>query len=191
MPRGVKIKTAEPLPGQLIAGLIYSDLITLEQILRELETCFGGIGLVSESKPFSWTSYYRKEMGEGLVRTFLSFEGLVSQDFLVEAKYQAMDLEEKWKEGGGRRVNIDPGILTAERLVLATTKNFTHRIYLSRGIFADLTLVYARGGFSPLSWTYPDYREDWSLEFWNSVRRMYMDLVRKMKKTVSGGGMDA
>jgi len=191
MPERTGRKTADPLPGQLISGLIYSSAISLEQVYRDLENLFGRIDIASSSQPFSWTTYYQKEMGQGLIRIFLAFECLVPQDFLAEAKHRAIGLEEKWKESGRRKVNIDPGILTAERLVLATTKNFTHRIYLSRGIFADLTLIYGKGGFAPLPWTYPDYREPWSLEFWKTVRQGYMERIRDMKNAVPDGGTDA
>ncbi len=165
-------------PAKLVSGLIFSCNVALDEIRQELEARFCPISSVSECKPFSWTSYYQKEMGQKLNRVFLAFDCLVQQECLVDAKHMSIALESKWRVGGNRQVNVDPGILTAERLVLATTKNFTHRIYLAKGIFADLTLIYRKGGFRPLEWTYPDYREPWSLAFWNKVRQMYLEQLR-------------
>ncbi len=187
-PGEIKVKEAGPPPGRLIAGLIYSETISLEEIVQELETVFCDVERLSRTVPFSWTSYYEKEMGHGLSRTFLVFDCLVPQDFLVEAKHRSIHLEEKWKHHGRRKVNIDPGILTGERVVLATTKNFTHRIYLGKAIFADLTLIYRKGGFRPLGWTYPDYSEKWALDFWNVVRRGYLEKIRKMTGMVTPHG---
>lgn len=167
--------------GRLICGLIFADSVPLGEIKEELEGSFCKISSESEIRAFSWTSYYRKEMGEGLKRKFLAFDCQVPQNALVDMKHRAISLEGKWSVAGKRRVNIDPGILTAERLVLATTKNFTHRIYLARGIFADLTLIYRKGGFLPLEWTYPDYSEAWALAFWGRVRRSYLAQLKTQK----------
>ncbi|RUM88862.1 MAG: hypothetical protein DSZ23_03985, partial [Thermodesulfatator sp.] len=139
-----------PDPGKLVTGLIHARHIPLEEIISELEWTFCKVEMLSDTRPFSWTSYYTREMGKRLDRVFVAFNCLVEQDSLVDVKEAAIGLEEKWKEAGNRRVNIDPGIITAERLVLATTKNFTHWIYLQRGIYADLTLIFQKGGFRPL-----------------------------------------
>ena len=117
-------------------------------------------------------------MGQGLLRRFVAFETLVSQDLLADIKHKTIEMENKWAVSGKRRINVDPGMLTAERLVLATTKNYTHRIYLGKGIFADLTLIYHRGGFKPLDWTYPDYKTQWSLDFWKEARKFYLRYLK-------------
>ncbi len=174
-------RPSPPPLAKLISGLILASSVSLEGIQGYLEDVFGKITSRTETRPFVWTRYYQREMGEGLERIFLAFDTLVTQDCLTDMKYKAMSLEDKWRLDGRRQVNIDPGILTAERLVLATTKNFTHRIYLDRGIFADLTLVYKKGGFMPLEWTYPDYRQEWSLAFWDMVRRDYLLELRKLQ----------
>ncbi|MCK4785250.1 MAG: DUF4416 family protein, partial [Desulfobacteraceae bacterium] len=78
--------------------------------------------------------------------------------------------------------NIDPGCISPERLILATGKNYVHRIYLSKGIYADLTLIFKKGSFSPLKWTYPDYADPEVIGFFNGVRGQYMDQLREMKR---------
>lgn len=159
-----------PQKALLISGLIYKKGLDLEEILSDLTSVFGDILKLSESYPFSWTDYYKKEMGADLLRCFISFKGLVEQDTLPSIKHRAMDIEDKWSVSKCRQVNIDPGILTLERLVLATTKNYTHRIYLGSGIYADLTLIFQKGRYKALEWTYPDYKSEFALDFFLEAR---------------------
>jgi hypothetical protein len=124
------------------------------------------------------------EMGAPLIRRWASFRSLVPQDTLPAVKRRVQDLETRWSLQDKRRVNIDPGLLTAERLVLATGKNYSHRIYLGQGVFADLTLLFYRGSYHPLPWTYPDYRDPLSLQIFNRLRDRYLrDLKEKKAST--------
>ncbi len=170
-------------PGKalLVSGLIFKEGLDFHEILSCISHGFGELMDVSEVVPFSWTSYYDKEMGKGLLRCFLSFKGLVDQDELPDIKHVSMDIEEKWSVEGKRRINIDPGLLTAERLVLATTKNYTHRVYLGKGIYADLTLIYQNKSFKELPWTYPDYRSDLCIDFLMSARRKYLSMLKERR----------
>lgn len=138
----------------------------------------GEIEFDSGPMPFDLTDYYEPEFGKGLIRCFLAFEGLRPQDSLRAIKLDTWRLEYENVEGGRRRFNLDPGILTLERLVLATGKNYAHRIYLGSGVFADLTLVYRKGGFRGLEWTYRDYLLPQSIAFWNMVRDSYRKELR-------------
>jgi len=65
-----------------------------------------------------------------------------------------------------RPLNLDPGYLTEAKLVLASTKDHAHRIYLGRGIYAEVTLHYQNGRWQSHDWTYPDFqRPDYHLFF--------------------------
>ncbi len=139
-----------------------------------MEDLWGRIDLLSEVRLFDYTSYYEPEMGAPLYRRWAAFRDLVPQERLVSIKQQALGLEDEWTVQGKRRLNIDPGLLTAERLVLSTGKNFSHRIYLSAGIFAEVTLIYRGGGFQPLPWTYPDYRDPLSRWWFDRTREKYL-----------------
>ena len=140
---------------------------------------FGAIDMVSSWFPFDLTEYYRHEMGAPLFRRVLTFKELIDQSALSEIKIQTNTIEEKHVKKGKRRVNIDPGYMIHERFVLATGKNFTHRIYIGRGIYADLTLIYQKGKFQRLPWTYPDYTEKKMLGFLKLVRDKYMADLRQ------------
>jgi hypothetical protein len=118
-------------------------------------------------------------MGAPLFRRMLTFPDLIAQERLPEIKAFSNGIESSFAEGGRRRVNIDPGYLLLERFVLASGKNFTHRIYIGRGIYADLTLIYTRGRFQTLPWTYPDYADPGMLRHLHQVRRRYtLDLKK-------------
>ena len=113
---------------------------------------------------FGHSDYYKKEMGNNLKRMVIGFKNLIERDRLVEIKIFTNSLEEQFSIEGMRTVNIDPGYISGEHLVLATGKGFYHRPYLGKGVYADLTLVYQQNKFRALEWTYPDYaseRDDW------------------------------
>jgi hypothetical protein len=147
----------EPLPAKLVVGLLFRDFDVRSEALQALTTRFGPLDYLSEPKIFEYTLYYEKEMGPGLYRQVGSFLRLAPVETLPDIKVFTNDLERRFLQGDRRRINIDPGLLSEERLILATGKNFTHRIYLRDGIYADLTLIYQKGAYRTLPWTYPDY----------------------------------
>ncbi len=168
----------EPLPAAMICGLLFSSRVTLRDTVVRLEERFGPVDITSPEYKFIHTDYYEAEMGPDLRRVFLVFSLHVSQDCLVYAKLECRKIERDFMKAGHRSINIDPGLLTPERLVLATGKNFTHRIYLGRGVFAEVTLIASRSGFRTLEWTFPDYASPEILEFWNMTRKKYLAALK-------------
>lgn len=162
-----------PRPAKLVVGVIVKDRGLFPGIAGELEAAFGACDVVSPWLAFDRTSYYEKEMGAPLWRRMLAFRRLIEQDRLAEVKLAANAMEQARSPGGRRTANIDPGYLLLERLVLATGKNFSHRVYIGRGIYADLTLIYQRGAYRALPWTYPDYAGEPLRRFLVAVRRKY------------------
>jgi len=170
-----------PKPAKLVVGLFMSDKRLLEPAACDLSSAFGPIDLVSRWFRFDFTDYYRSEMGAPLFRRVLAFANHVQQHDLADIKLITNDFEQKYSQNGRRRINIDPGYLVHERFVLATTKNFTHRISIGKGIYADLTLIYTRGGFQTLPWTYPDYAEKNMLTFLERVRSKYLEDIGRVR----------
>jgi len=162
-----------PQPAKLVIGLIMKDRALFEPLSAELSAGFGAVDIISSWMAFDYTAYYEPEMGTPLFRRMLTYKKLINQDELPEIKLATNRLEQSRAQNGRRRVNIDPGYLLYERFVLASGKNFSHRIYIGRNIYADLTLIYQRGGFAKLPWTYPDYADQPMLEFLSRVRRKY------------------
>ena len=149
------------------------DKALLYDLAKKLTDSFGPIDMVSEWFPFRFTDYYKTEMGHPLFRRFLVFKQLIVQNDLSEIKLKTNVLENLYTDGNKRRVNIDPGYMLLERFVLATGKNFTHRIYIGKRIYADLTLIYQKNDFQPLPWTYPDYSDSDTRRFLRQVRERY------------------
>ena len=141
--------------------------------------CFGELDLVSAWMPFDYTAYYELELGSPLYRRLLAFETLIDQQDLAEVKLATNRIEQSYSRHRKRRVNIDPGYLLYERFVLASGKNFSHRIYIGHQIYADLTLIFRKGAFETLPWTYPDYADQPIRSFLERVRKKYAVDLKK------------
>jgi hypothetical protein len=168
----------KPAKTALFASVIYSPRSNIEKVVGALESKFGKILIRSDEMIFNQTDYYIPEMGEGLKRIFVVFEDAVERDRLPEIKLFTNGIEDSLKSSDSRTVNIDPGLLNLENLVLATGKNFSHRIYLGQGIFAEITLIFKSGSFRSLEWTFPDYASNNVIEFFNCARESYRERLR-------------
>lgn len=132
--------------------------------------------------PFDYTDYYSREFGAPLRRKLLCFKKLVKKDRVYRIKLKTNRTEDKFRFGGKRTVNIDPGYVTEAKLVLLTTKDYTHRIYVGGGIFAESTLFFQEGTFNAWPWTYPDYASDELIAYFNEVREKYMNDIKVSAK---------
>jgi hypothetical protein len=172
-------KPQEPKPAKLVIGLFMNEKALFEPLVADLMSAYGALDLVSRWMPFDYTTYYEQEMGSPLFRRLLAFNSLIDQLALADIKLMTNRLEDQYAGNGRRRVNIDPGYLLYERFVLASGKNFCHRIYIGQKIYADLTLIYQRGVYETLPWTYPDYADRPIIRFLEQVRARYaIDLMR-------------
>jgi len=139
---------------------------------------FGPCDYESASLYFTHTDYYQQEFGSGLKKAFVSFTRLIPPQRLSRIKIITNKIEERLSRDGKRRVNIDPGYLDLSKVILATTKDFSHRIYLAGGIYAEVTLFYQAGGFKAWPWTYPDYQTDEYIEIFNLIRGLYAQQIK-------------
>ncbi|MBL7069729.1 MAG: DUF4416 family protein [Candidatus Omnitrophica bacterium] len=164
---------------KIIAGLIFKDRETLKKTLRVLSRKLGPIDMESEIFPFNLTRYYNDEMGEDLKRKFISFRKLRDSKDIYKLKLFTNKVEKRLSISGRRRINIDPGYLTLAKLVLFTTKDYSHRIYIEDGIYAEVTLSFKNGSYKPWEWTYPDYKTTDYITFFNRVRSLYINGLKK------------
>jgi len=139
---------------------------------------WGEVDFQSELLPFDHTDYYTREFGPGLVRRIWTFGPLIDPGQLAAIKRQTNVLEQRWAIDGQRRVNLDAGYISPAKLVLATTKNHGHRIYLGDGIYAEVTLQYRDGAFRPWPWTYPDYGTRHYCALFEEIRGRYLAQLR-------------
>jgi len=186
-----------PRPVNLICGLISNDPDLMARAVRMLVEYAGPTDAVSGWWAFDSTDYYELEMGEGLQRQFVSFAKLIDPGELAQQKILSNELERRICYECGvpadqRRVNLDPGYLSLSKLVLATTKDYSHRLYLRDGIYAESTLHFENGRWMPWPWTYPDYAEERYHAFFGEVRELYKAKLNARVQGVDGEhGADA
>ncbi|MFQ5915486.1 MAG: DUF4416 family protein [Nitrospinota bacterium] len=155
-------------------GCIHLEADGPSPVLDLLSARFGPIEATSEAEPFTATDYYAEEMGKPLVRRFYAFGPLAPADALSDAKHFTQRMERNFTLNGKRRFNLDPGLLFADKVVIATTKNYSHRIYMGGGVYADLTYIYRERAYQPLPWTYPDLRAPGRIGFFERLRASYL-----------------
>ncbi len=152
-------------PGLLFSSFLFrSDLHTKEELKSFWEDRFGkSFSFVPEQNPL--IEYYSKEMGLPLFRIFFLTSKSFARDSLLEVKFDSLKWENLWARDQKRMVNVDIGFLSLENFLLATTKNYSHRVYLGQNIFADLTYYFHQGSFQAFDWTYPDFVDSAKKEF--------------------------
>lgn len=160
-------------PVKLICGVLYQGAADLDGVDNELISHFGLIDLKSRPFAFNFTDYYKDEIGDNLTKRFYSFEKLIQPDRLADIKNATISIETDFSTNGKRIVNLDPGYLEESKLVLASTKNFSHRIYLRDNIWAEVTMRFIKGEFVTHPWTYPDHSQGLAVEFLKEVRQIY------------------
>ena len=178
-----------PAPVKMICGIISWRAELMEQAIEILSLRLGPVErisdvlgqmgpveMVSDIMNFDFTHYYDQEMGSPLYRRFVAMERLVEPDCLVDAKLATNEIEKHFAQmsaettGPARPINLDPGYIASSKLVLASMKDFSHRIYLGRGVYGDLTLMYHKERWAALPWTFPDYASGRYQDFLLQVR---------------------
>jgi hypothetical protein len=161
-------------PVLLIAAVFSRHVAALEWARARFAAEWGPVVLESPRFEHRETTYYEKSMGPDLQKMFLVGEKLIDPGTLPELKLQANRWEVEYRDTHihpePRPLNVDPGYLTEAKLVLASTKDRDHRIYLAQGIFAEVTLHFARGQWQTRPWTYPDYQRADYHEFFTRCR---------------------
>lgn len=171
----------EPLPVKLIVAMLSARPEAFEHAQEALADRYGPLDYVSPDLPFTYTDYYAPEMGPRILRRFVSASELVDPGDLARVKVWTNALEDSCRQDGRRTINLDPGYICGGKLVLATTKDQAHRIYLAQGIYAEVTLLYRGRQFAVLPWTYPDYRTADYHRILSDIRTLYMAQLRNLR----------
>jgi hypothetical protein len=172
----------KPDPVKLVVGILACDENALEKAVDMLKAKYGRCDFESPVWPFTNTKYYANETGTAIVKKYIAFEKLIQPDKIADIKLKTNKMEEKLAKSLGsslsRPVNLDPGYIEPSKLVLASTKNFSHRIYLGKKIWAEVTLVYSKKWIS-FDYTFPDHREDRYHAFFSQVRERIVEQLRR------------
>jgi hypothetical protein len=173
----------EPSPVLLIVAASSRYAAALDWARERSVKQFGQVALASDAFDFTETDYYTPTMGADLKKQFFAFERLIDAAALADIKRQTNQWEAEYAALGRhaepRPLNLDPGYITPAKLVLASTKDHAHRIYLRDGIFAEVTLAYRGGRWQPLEWTYPDYRRADYQSFFTQCREVFHDKAKR------------
>jgi hypothetical protein len=173
---------SEPLGVKYFVAIMYQSTFDVVPVLCRLDQRFGKRENTYGPIPFSWSEYYSQEMGESLLKMYISYEIPSDRGELSTVKLMTNAIENEYAVDNKRIINIDPGYIARDKVVLATTKDFYHRIYLRDGIYAEVTLHYKRGQYRFFSWTYPDYRQPDIYQFFEKSRA---SLVKELRMSAA------
>lgn len=168
-------KIRPPEKAILFIAMLLKEQAILNKLNPLLVREFGEVLYETSLQDWNWSDYYREEMGEGLKRGFVFFKDPIDSSMLSKIKLKTNEMEKEFSIDRKRRVNLDPGYITLSKVVLASTKNYSHRIYLGKGIYAEITLYFRNGSFRPHLCTYRDYADPATLKIFNTVRGMIKD----------------
>jgi hypothetical protein len=181
-----------PLPVCRFAGLLAGSEEQLAAARFELAQWYGTIDDASDILPFTFTQYYDGEMGKNLLRQWVRFQALFNPEHLAKCKLETNMAEtllarqfneRRGGEGPQRPINIDPGYVHRYKVILATTKDHSHRVYLTEGIYGEVTLHWQQNRWTPWPWTYADYQSPEAGRFFERARSAYLEQLQR----VAGG----
>lgn len=160
-------------PVLLFTGILFSENSQFQNARDSLVKTYGSAFMETAPRAWNRSEYYRDELGWPILRIFLFFKKLVNPADLPDIKLTTNSIEKSLSINDKRTVNIDPGYLTLHNIVLATTKNYSHRIYLSHGIYGEITLLYKQSEktYSPFIFTYPDYQDEETIAMFLKARK--------------------
>jgi hypothetical protein len=168
-------------PAKLFIGIIASNKDIILKMEPLLFARWGKIDTRSAAVDFKFTTYYEKEMGRNLLRQWISFDKLIDPGQLAQIKIETNEIESKFVIDKSRQINLDPGYMALSKIVLASTKDFSHRIYLSNGIHAEITMIFKDKQFTVLPWTYPDYSSEFAKNYFYRLRDTYQNQLKNQQ----------
>lgn len=172
----------QPSGVKLICGILAANTDCCQKAVDRLNELYGKVDLASEIWQFTQTDYYIEETGDSMVRHFISFEQLIDPGDIADIKHKTNEIEKELAVELSmylpRPVNLDPGYIEPSKLVLASTKNFAHRIYIGNNMYAEVTLSFHRGAWRSYPFTFPDFRDDRYHGFLSEVRLRLIEQLR-------------
>ncbi|MCO4794062.1 MAG: DUF4416 family protein [Bacteriovoracaceae bacterium] len=166
-----------PTPAGLFFAILWrEDNKNLESIKSLIQEKWGKI--ISEYSPeyFPMKEYYQKEMGSPLSRIYLMVDGPHEREALLDTKVWAMEVERETSKNEKRLINIDPGLICLEQLLLISTKPYSHRVYSGNNLYTELTYQFKDKTYESLPWTYPDYVQEETIQFFVKCRKLLKNL---------------
>ncbi len=173
----------EALPVKYFVAVLFSEEQVLVQALEQLQARWGSFDIAGSDHEFDVTDYYYPEMGGPLYRRLVSFAELLDPMQLVDMKLECNRVEDALSVEGKRRVNLDAGYLDHNKVLLASAKEAGQKIYLGKGIYADLAGRYKSGKYQPFEWSFPDFRDGRYDAELLRMRSKYLEQVKVYRKS--------
>ncbi len=170
-----------PEKALLFMALLFASTETADAVLPVLEGRFGDILMETPAGSWSHSHYYDRELGTPVLRRFIFFRSLFDAALLPDIKLETNGLEDAFSLDGKRRINIDPGYVTSSKVVLASAKDYSHRLYLGKGIYGELALYFQGNRFNPMHYTYQDYKDAKGLAMFEGARRELKKLTGRVR----------
>ncbi|MBI5848393.1 MAG: DUF4416 family protein [Nitrospirae bacterium] len=170
-----------PEKALLFLALLFVSKEVLEASLPIFKERFGDTLLESPEALWSHSHYYDKELGTPVLRRFIFFSSLFDASTLPEIKLETNRLEDAFSHNGKRRINVDPGYITSSKVVLASAKDYSHRLYLGKGIYGEVALYFQGNRFNPMPYTYQDYKEPKGLDMFEKARKELKKLTGSVR----------
>lgn len=169
----------KPKKVKLFCGFIYSEEAILEKCLQKLKKKYG---LLDNAEiftvPFLHTQYYN-ETGNSLKKSIVSFQNLIKRENMPRIKLFTNKIERIFVNENSRKINIDPGYITLSNVFLASCKDYYHRIYVGKGVYIENELRFTEKRYIPFEWTYPDYKSKEYIEYFDILRKVYHNQIKK------------
>jgi hypothetical protein len=173
--------TLPPLPVKYFVAVLYREPPALDHARDLIAAAWGVLDIEGADHPFNVTDYYQPEMGPGLMRRLLAIGALYAPTLLVEMKLRCNGIEDQLAVAGKRTVNLDAGYLDHNKVLLASAKEAGQKIYLDKGIYADLAGRYKAGKYQPFEWSFPDFRDGRYDAELLKMRARYLEQIREWK----------
>jgi len=172
---------------KLFSGIIYRSESAFQSVKKQLESFYSPVDMETPALDFDFTPYYNKEMGTPLFRRFISFETLINPELLPDIKLLTNQLEIETAINGKRTINLDPGFLSDANVIIATTKNYYHRVPLTKGIYAHMEYVIIGKNLKILEWTYPDFQSELYMNYFRELLVLYKKNIKDRKIKEANG----
>ncbi len=172
-------------PVKLVAAVLYQKIEDFQSGLALLEKAFSSIDFQGSAFPFVESDYYQEEMGSDLKRLMISFDELVMPDTLVKAKQTTKQLEQQLADQGNRTVNLDIGYLDIFKLILASFKGRSNKIYMGEQVWADMILYFEKGDYQSFLWSFPDFKSGIYNKDLISIRNKYKRQLKEYRVSMA------
>jgi len=175
-------ETRAPFPVKYFIAVLFHEHEAFEKSKASIVERWGAIDYEGADHLFDVTTYYESEMGTPLYRRIVTLETIRSPKEIVDMKLECNAIEAGLVVNGKRAVNLDAGYLDHNKVLLASAKEAGQKVYLDKGIYADLAGRYKDGCYRPFEWSFPDFKDGRYDSELLIIRTSYLKQIKQWRK---------